>query len=72
MASKAPNGPTVPPDYWPCACVKGGSVAKRRPSTHIKVHPPTAARCRVCGATRAEALRIQAEFATPTRTEGAG
>ena len=38
--------------WWVCACVKGGSVKKRRPSTHIKMHPPTTNRCRVCGVTR--------------------
>lgn len=40
--------------WWPCACVKGGSVKKSRPSTHIKMHPPTTKRCRKCGVTKQE------------------
>lgn len=40
--------------WWVCACVKGGSVAKRRPSTHIKLNAPTAKKCRRCGVTKAQ------------------
>lgn len=39
--------------WWVCACVKGGSIKHRRPSTHIKMHPPTTVKCRKCGCTKA-------------------
>lgn len=41
-------------DWWPCACVKGGNAKRGKPSTHIKLHPPTTQECRVCGVTKAQ------------------
>lgn len=37
-----------PPRRWPCCCVK----RKKGVMTHIKRHPPTTKKCRVCKATR--------------------
>lgn len=33
---------TIPPGYWPCACVKRDKAGTM---SHIKLNPP---RCRVC------------------------
>lgn len=46
--------------WWVCACVKGGSVKRWKPSTHIKMHPPTTKTCRVCGCTKAQHDAIDA------------
>lgn len=39
----------IPDGYWPCACVKRD---KAQNMTHIKFHPPTTKKCKVCEATR--------------------
>jgi hypothetical protein len=41
--------PTVPNDYWPCACIKRN---RKGELTHIKAHPPSRKKCRKCGATK--------------------
>jgi hypothetical protein len=47
--------------WWVCACVKGGSVKHRRPSTHIKMHPPTTKKCSACGVTKEQHDAIQVQ-----------
>lgn len=39
----------IPDGYWPCACVKRD---RKGNMTHIKMHPPTAKKCKTCDATR--------------------
>ena len=39
----------VPADYWACACVKRDRQGTMKA---VKMHPPTAKRCRVCGCQR--------------------
>ena len=37
----------VPPDYWPCACVKRAGNLKA-----LKMNPPLKKYCRQCGCVR--------------------
>lgn len=47
MSDKPQAKTPVPPDYWPCACVKRDKAGNL---THFGMQPPTVKRCRRCGA----------------------
>lgn len=60
MIDFAPTPAPKRDDWWPCACVK--RTRKGRMS-HIKLHHPSAKKCRACGCTKKDIDAVAAKTA---------